>query len=314
MSKHFVIIISLLILALIIWHANPSLLVKTLLKANLFYVMLALIFSTISISIRVMKWQVLLNRIDFFRLFPIQVLGLTISNLTPGKIAEPAKAILLKLRSGTPVSASLISIIWERIIDIIILIVLAMLAIQLFSFGTHLFYIGILSIAIFIVLIILLLCIIISRRFGLSIFNFIKKLPILKMISVDFINTFYKTKIKKTALISCLLLTTLAWIMDGFVFYFAFLSLNINVSLLLVITMVALTCLISIASSLPGGLGSFEVVMILFLGLLGIEASIATAGVFLARLLTIWYSIFLGGLSFTFLSRKINMKELRNII
>jgi len=306
-------VLSLLILAAIVWYSDPVKLITMMATINPIYIIAGLILSTISLFIRVMRWKVLLKDVTFSEIWPIQLFGMAVSNLTPGKIAEPIKAIVLKVRKNIPVSTSLQSIMWERIIDVIILILFSMVAINIISLGTNFFYLGIISIIIFIILIALILAVMKYQAFGFKIIHFLRRFPVLKNISDDFIRNFYETKTLRKSLILCFALTLIAWILDGLSFYLIFIALGMNITFLATISLVSFALLISIVSFLPGGLGSFEVIMVVFLGMFGVTASTATAGVLLARFVTIWYSLLLGGFAFIYLSKVINMKDLKKI-
>ena len=315
MAKKIIsLVLSLLILAAIVWYSDPVKLITVMATINPIYIIAGLILSTIStLFVRVMRWKVLLKDVTFSEIWPIQLFGMAVSNLTPGKIAEPIKAIVLKVRKNIPVSTSLQSIMWERIIDVIILILFSMVAINIISLGTNFFYLGIISIIIFIILIALILAVMKYQAFGFKIIHFLRRFPVLKNISDDFIRNFYETKTLRKSLILCFALTLIAWILDGLSFYLIFIALGMNITFLATISLVSFALLISIVSFLPGGLGSFEVIMVVFLGMFGVTASTATAGVLLARFVTIWYSLLLGGFAFIYLSKVINMKDLKKI-
>lgn len=305
--------ISIVILLVIIWYANPVILINIIMKSDVKYLILAFVITTLSMCIRVLKWNVLLNNVRFVDLFPVQMLGITISNLTPGKIAEPIKAIILKVRTGVSVSSSFPSIIWERIMDVVILILFALVAIQIFGFQSNLMFLSFMSIGLFVILIIILLFVLTNKKFGYKLFGFLRKFPLIKKVSQNFMKNFYKSKIKKRRLLMCLFFTFVSWFLDGIAFYLTLLALNITINPIILSGIIALSVLIGIVSTLPGGLGSTETVMILLLSLVGVYSTIAIAGVMLLRLISFWYSMFVGGLSFIYLSKKIDFNQLKKL-
>ena len=311
MKKRYLLIgISLIILLLLIWYANPVALGSVVLGSNPYYLLAAFIVATLATCLRVLKWKVLLNNVSFSELFPVQMFGMAISNFTPGKIAEPLKAIILKARKGIAVALSLPSIIWERIIDVIILIAFSLIALQLLGFQSKLMILSFISIGLFGVLIILLLFVLYNRKFGYRLFGLLHKLPLVKKLSDDFMKNFYESEIKKRALGSCFIITAAAWFLDGVVFYLTMMALGITISPILLAGIIALSVLIGVASTLPGGLGSTEAVMILLLGIVGVQSTTAVAGVMLSRLVSFWYGTLIGAASFIYLSRKIDMKKI----
>ncbi|MBI4174030.1 MAG: flippase-like domain-containing protein [Candidatus Aenigmarchaeota archaeon] len=302
--------VSLVILAAVIVYSNPIALAGLLAKSNLNYILAGFAISLVAILLGVLKWKVLLKGISFRELVPVQILGFTISNFTPGKAAEPAKALLLKAVKDISVSSSLASIIWERIMDVIVLILFSVAAISTLSLGSN-FILAAFGVAVFIVIIAVSIGVLFSERFGRKIFSFVKKLPVLKRLPDNFMDLFYKTRISRPRLVQSFIISLVTWFILGFVLYFSLLAFGVQVSPLILSGIVALSVVIGIASSLPGGLGTTEVVMIFLLGLVGVDATMAAAAALTFRLMTIWFVNVMGGFSFIYLSRKF---EIRNII
>lgn len=301
-------LISFVLLIGIVLYSNPSKLLLNLSQANLYFILLALLVTLIGTCFRVYRWEVLVD-IDFKKLFPIQLFGMVFSHFTPGKVGEPLKAIVLKAYTNKNVSESLSSVIWERIFDLVILVVLSLLSIQILSFSSQYYLIGILSVLLFLAIVIILFLVLYKESLGRRIFILIKKIPFIPKLSDSFINNFYSYKIQKRKLSLSFLLTTVPWILEGVTFYFVLLSLNVTISPLLLAGIVALATLIGVASSLPGGIGSAEIVMTLLLTLNGVEPSLSVSLVLIYRFVSFWFSVLLGGLSFMYLSRKIDIKQ-----
>ncbi len=301
--------VSLIILAFLIWYANPVALAGIIVKSNPYYIAAAFAVATLSLSLRVLKWKVLLDEVKFTELFPIQMSGIAISNFTPGKIAEPLKAIVLKARKGIDVALSLPSIIWERIVDVVVLIAFSLVALQLIGFQSKIMLLSLISIGLFGTLIILLLIVLYSKKTGYKLFAVLHKLPLVRKLSPDFMKNFYESRIKKKKLLLCLVITAVAWFLDGVVLYLALLSVGIPMSVVVLAGIIALSVLMGVASTLPGGIGSTEAVMIILLGIVGVLSTTATAGVMLSRFISFWYGIAVGALSFIYLSKKIDMKK-----
>src|SRR3989338_3224435 len=118
--------ISVLILIGIVLYANPVVLVSLIIKSNYSLIIIGFGVAFLTMLLGALKWKVLLDGISFLELFPVQMLCYTLSNFPPGKAAEPAKAVLLKISKGIPISSSLTSIIWERLLDVIVLLVFSM--------------------------------------------------------------------------------------------------------------------------------------------------------------------------------------------
>ncbi|MCD6435201.1 MAG: flippase-like domain-containing protein, partial [Clostridiales bacterium] len=126
-------LISLLILIELILYVNPSKLIIEIKKIHTEAIFIAFLLANIATLFRVLKWWVLIDNISIKELIPIQLAGMMISNLTPGKVGEPIKAFILKSLKGINVSESLQSIIWERTLDLIVLLIFTLIGIVLFS-------------------------------------------------------------------------------------------------------------------------------------------------------------------------------------
>jgi len=306
--KVIAVIVSIAILALLVVYADPAKFASIVAKSDIRLLLAALAVSTISILLRAVKWKVFFDDVKFADIVPVQILGLTISNFSPGKIGEPAKAVILKMKNGQAVSSTLPSIVWERILDVLVLLILAIISLYSFThIGRKFYIISIAATAVFVVLLAIGVLVLYSKRFCNSFFNFIRKLPVLNRISKSFIETFQKTRIKKRKLVYCFIFTALAWILEGFIMHYAFLSIGVSLDPFVLASIFALATMIGIATVLPGGLGSTDVVLTILLSYLGVETAVAITGILLARFLSIWYLNLLGGISFVNLSRKLNI-------
>ena len=308
--KLLMLALSLIILAGIVLYVNPVVLAEIWVKSNYAYLLLGLAISSVAILLGVLKWEIMLKDVTFTEILPIQLLGWTISNFTPGKAAEPAKAVLLKIRKGMDVSSSLTSIIWERLTDIITLLIFSLVAISNVSATSNFFVAGELSIVIFGLILATAFAVLYSKNFGLKVFGFVRKFPVIKRLPKNFMDLFYKVKIKKTRILQCFILAIVTWGMQGFILYFCLGAFGVYISPLVLSGIVALSIVIGIASSLPGGLGTTEVVMSFLLGINGVESSVAIATSITFRFMTIWFVNLLGGISFIYLSRKFEIKNI----
>ena len=303
--------LSMAILLVMVVYAKPLVLLNLLVKSNYIFILLGFSVAFLSIILGVLKWKVLLNSVGFAELFPVQLLGWTISNFSPGKAAEPVKAVLLKMVKGTDVSSSLASIIWERITDVISLVLFSLLAISTLSVASNFFLAGLISLAVFCCILLVSFSVLYNRGFGIKFFNFIRKLPVLKRLPKNFMELFYKVRIEKIRIIKCFLIALATWGMQGVILYFSLGAFGVQINPIILSGIVAFSVVIGIASSLPGGLGTTEVVMAFLLGLNSVESSVAIASAIVFRFMTIWFVNFLGGVSFLYLNKKF---EIKNII
>jgi uncharacterized protein (TIRG00374 family) len=300
---------SLAILIFLVIYANPSRFVQIMRGADIAMIVAGIAVATVSISLRTVKWWLLLPQVKARTLLPIQLLGMTISNFTPGKFAEPAKTVILKLRTGVDVSLSLPSIVWERVIDVLVIIILSAFALAMLPFEGNLLTLGLLGAAAFTALALVALAVLYSRKFGTWLFRFARKFPFLSRISDNFISTFYGTRFSKGRIAGSFAVTFLAWVLDGIAIWLGMKAIGISIGLAATPGILALSTAIGIASLLPGGIGGTEAVMAIILGAVGIEPSLAITGAILARFMTFWYNQLLGGLSLVYLSRSLDVSS-----
>ncbi|GEM_PF-949616 len=292
--RNIFIVLSFAILIAFIVLIDPLKIATVIVTTNLYILLLAFFVATIShVFLKVFKWKVLLDNVDYKDLLPIQMVGMTISNFTPGRIAEPVKNILLKIKKNVPVSESLQSVIFERIIDIVVLVVISFIGILAFSVG-NIKILAYASIGVFLSIVFVLVFMIYKKSFGIYLFNFFRRFPIANKLSKKFIENFYKKRFSRGPLTKCFLISLFVWLLEGVVFYLCILSFGITVSPLIAVGIVSLAILIGNISFLPGGIGSSEIVMILLLTLVGVPSVTAAASTILFRILTFWYMAFLG--------------------
>jgi glycosyltransferase 2 family protein len=297
--------VSIGIVVALILYANPQKFFLLVSQSNYTLLGFALIVSTINLFVRVLKWQVLLDKISFRTLIPIQLLGTAISNFSPGKIAEPVKCILLKLKTGLAVSNTLPSIILERLVDITVLLLLSLIGIIFFlPLSGSLALLSLLSFTLFVIVIAVVCLFFYNESFRRKLFNFFRKLPLINKLPENFIDNFSKNSVKSRRLLLSFCITILAWILEGVVIYLSLMALGVSLNPLVLATIFALATLIGVATTLPGGIGSTDAVMIIFLGSFGVEHTIAITGVLISRFLSLWYSNLVGGVSMIYLAKK----------
>jgi uncharacterized protein (TIRG00374 family) len=265
-------------------------------------------FASLAAVLRVVKWAVLVN-VSVQVLAPIQMVGIAISNMTPGRIAEPLKALLLRLRTGTAVSHSLPSIVWERVFDVTVLLLLSTLTFGVLANQPDLRLASLAGMGLFGVMLAFTVAILRWRPLGERLFRLIRRLPGLHNISPQFVTTFYSMRIGKWRLVAGLLVTFGTWLAEGMVLFTVVSSLGGSIGIVLSLGLMALATTISIASALPGGLGSFELIATLLLGVMGVELGLAAAAVLLYRLLSYWYTELLGAVCAVWLGNKISLRE-----
>lgn len=313
-----------LILAIIIfvawfWFSNPAKMIESILKANMFFVGSAIALTVVSISLKAFRWQTLLKgikiRIPFSLAFSSFISGTAISLLTPGRVGEPVRGLILKKKSGTNFSETLPLIIVERVLDLIVALAFAIAGIL--TIGSMLsqeiqFFLK-LSAVVSAAALAVVVAALFSERIGRSlikIFLMLPKTARLKPKIEHVAESFYisSRKIKFGTIFSIFLLTIFVWVLEGAILFFAVSSIGLEISLLIAIEIISLTQIIGLVSSLPGGLGSVETVLTLLMLPFLLALPAASAATIIYRFATLWIGM---GIGVFFLARLLGLDYLK---
>ena len=311
-KKRYLLAVSLLILGGIIYASDPVAILGTLRNIHPLYWLILPFPFIVTSSLRVYRWKLLLSstkKIGFFSLLPIQMAGLAISNLTPGRVGEPAKALFLKKKEDILVSKSLLSIVWERILDLVFLVLFSVPFILLFigKFNPSLSILGRNALGLVLVILFFVILLIRNERIGLKFVRIFERIPVLKdHLTQEFMLSFYgSNRISSRTIFTSSILTIAIWIFDALPFYIAFRAIGVNeLSIWFFTTILAFAIICGVLSFLPGGVGSTEGILILILGTFGLTTSLAASGVLIARFFTLWFAIGLGLLCVGYLGKK----------
>lgn len=260
--------------------------------------------------LRWIKWHYYLRLIGAGAMRPVDSAALWVSGfvlaLSPGKVAELLKAVVLRVMIGVPVARGAPVVVAERITDGLAMLVLAAL-----GFG------GMVSIsaahravlarylpAAFTVFALLLAGIIAIQIRPLFrwLLGTAARLPLLGRIShtLDDLYTSSYTLLRPSALTLAVGLGVVSWAGECAGFFLILVGMGLEPTWLLfwqAMFMLALASVIGAVSGLPGGLGAaeFSLAGMIQLLVLGHEdASFAGTATLLIRLFTLWFAVVLG--------------------
>jgi hypothetical protein len=256
---------------------------------------LAIFSGIILILLKGFRWKVFLTFINVKASFYLALssfnAAMFLGNLTPGRLLEPIRGYLLKLKIKCSFSETTSLVIAERIVDILIYIFFSLIAIQLVKsqLPENVARFSIISLLVAFFLSITGLFILNSQKLTLKFFKIISKFPIINKFKIKaetfakkFSTGFYKIKSLKNMTI-ILILTTVTWIFEGSILYFALLSIGIQLPILVCTGFACLSVLIGLLSFLPGGLGSTEIVLITLLSSLNVPLPQSTSAIIIYR-------------------------------
>jgi hypothetical protein len=302
--------VSLGILGILVYFSDIGRVVDVLLNVNPVYILVAFVLWSLTASVRTFRWGYLLKRagvsMAFVKCFRILVSGLFLSNLTPGKVGDPLRNVLLKKSEGVKVGRTLPSVVVERLSDVMAMVSISFLGF-IFLSEVSSFSLWFTSAA-FIYLFLFSVFLFVVKSEGRTIKVLNRLSFIFRLVSkskgsegmVDFsrnIHRTFKVYKDKGSLAAVFLLSLLIWALEAVCFYIAFLALGLDVPLLPLLVAYPLAVLISVVTFLPGGLGSMEAVLVIFFtSFYSLSLAEITAAVLLGRFLTFWIYVILGTL------------------
>ncbi len=318
-KKAIPLILAVAIFAAWFYFSNPAKMLESIAGANIVFVLSAIALTIVSISLKAFRWQTLLKgikiRILFSLAFSSFISATAISLLTPGRMGEPVRGLILKKKNGTPFSETLPLIIVERVLDLIVALSFAIAGIliigSMLSQEIQLFLK--LSAAASVAALALVLAALFSEKFGRKLVATFLKIPKtakLKTKIEHVAESFYVSsrKIKIGSLFSVFLLTVLVWVIEGAILFFAVNSIGFEISLLTAVEIISLVQIIGLVSSLPGGLGSVETVLTLLILPFLPALPAAGAATIIYRFASLWTGMAIGVF---FLARLLGLKYLK---
>jgi uncharacterized protein (TIRG00374 family) len=121
--------VGVLISAVFLWWSlhtlNPADLWQAIIHANYWWIVPGVAVYFVAVWARAWRWHYLLRPIKSIRtqvMFPITCIGYMGNNIYPARAGEVLRAVVLKRREGVPISASLATIIVERIFDGVVML------------------------------------------------------------------------------------------------------------------------------------------------------------------------------------------------
>ncbi len=294
---------SIALLAILLYFSDLPEVVNVLAQANLFFILSAVMITFTSVFIRISRWRLFLKNLSIdstwgecsYSYMP----ALFLSNFTPARIGEPVRSYFLKKIKKVSMSRTIPSVIVERALDILTLVLMSVFILFTFNLG-YMVYVDV-----FLIILIIVVGIALLRserisgkglRFLFRIFSFHPKLKDAKKRSGEITKRFHSGfRIRKSILSLVFMLSVLIWLLEGTVFYITFISIGIDLPFFLIISIFAFSILMGVITFLPGGIGSTEFVFAMILSSY-IPLSQATAGIMLGRFLTFWLIMFIASL------------------
>jgi uncharacterized protein (TIRG00374 family) len=260
--------------------------------------------------LRWVKWHYYLHVIGVRNIRVTDSAALWVSGfvlaISPGKVAELLKAVILRTMTGTPVARSAPIIIAERVTDGLAMLVLGAIGLggiliaSVEHNGVMLRYLP----SYFIILTILLagVTIIQIRPLFLWILQKAEHIPLVGRISHSLYHLYESSYelFRPKALLLSVFLGIVSWAGECIGFFFILQGLGLTPTWLLLwqaTFMLAAATIIGAVSGLPGGLGAAEFTIAAMMQTLVLghqDAGLAGTATLLIRLFTLWFAVMLG--------------------
>jgi uncharacterized protein (TIRG00374 family) len=260
---------------------------------SVIYLAPVLLLTSVNYLIRFVRWQFYLRVLKVE--VPLDVsAGVFFSGLamaiTPGKLGELVKCVMLRDRAGAPVALTAPVVIAERFTDLAAVLVLVSLGIGSFPSVRALFFVGLALIAlVFIVLVF-------SRdavdRLGALLSRSLLKGRITTWASDS--SAAFRTLLTGRSLVTGLALGILGWFAECLAFWLVIRGFGAGASLFQATFIYALATLAGALSMLPGGLGATEASMAGLLVAVGVSMAAASGATIVIRACTLWWAVIVG--------------------
>lgn len=267
-SKLIQILLSLAFIGVLLYLLSAldiRLVFRTIQGMNKIYFTLGVLSLLSSIAVKSYRFG-LVNKyytypLRYFEAFFIQIVGISIAIMTPARVGEGSKALLLYKRRGVPISTAFGIVVFERFFDMIFLLTGAFLFSTAFFDGRATTLIGI-GLGILVILFILFL-----RHFNM----------IRWLIPTRFREHFQEVKHTQHSILPLFIMTATAitWLLEAGLPWMLARSMGINLPYTLVFGVVCISIMAVVVSILPAGAGTMDLSFLVLMPLLGVTRETA---------------------------------------
>lgn len=270
-----------------------------------------LLLTCFNYGLRWVKWEIYLRVLSLPRPSRWDSVFVYLSafsmSVTPGKVGELIKAVLMRRLTGAPVARTTAIIAAERVTDGLAMLTLAAVGLLEFTYGRTLLAVSfVIAVAVILVLQRPALTAWVIARTG--------KLPLVGGL-VEHLGGFFSASnvlFRPRLVAGMVALGVISWFAECVAFFLVLWGLGFDASwrLLLIATFVlAVSSVFGAVSMLPGGLGVAEAsvagMLLILLEGDGIGRGVATAATLIIRFATLWFAVFLGFAALAIISRKL---------
>lgn len=300
----FLPVLGLILFVWIIWSNDPVRILDAFLGLDLAYFTVAVIAGLIILVLKAYKWKLIigLHDLDYPLGKSVKVwsIGLFAGFVTPGRVGDLIRALYLKRDAGN-FGKSISTVIIDRILDLVAVIIFSAIGILLFSqwFGTSFVSIGLFSgfIIFFIFVIYMITNKKMTSRLARPLFNFFvpdRHKGGLRSGFDDFHRSMGKMRKGKTSLILMLLLSMIIWLLSVLEIYILSISMGLGISYIFLVALLSITAIIELIPVSIMGLGTREAFFIFIFAMIGIGSQQAISFSLLYLIVGYWMIAMIG--------------------
>lgn len=257
------------------------------------YLVPVLLLASANYLIRFVRWQFYLGVLGIATPLGVSA-GVFFSGLamaiTPGKLGELVKCVMLRDRADVPVALTAPVVIAERFTDLAAVLVLVSLGIGSFPSVRPLFFIGLVLIAVVFI-------ILVFSRDAVDRLGTLLSRSLLKGRSTTWAaesTAAFRALLTGRALATGLALGMLGWFAECLAFWLVIRGFGEGATLFQATFIYALATLAGALSMLPGGLGATEASMAGLLVAVGVPLAGASGATIIIRACTLWWAVVVG--------------------
>jgi len=268
----------------------------SLYKFKWHFFFIALLLASLNYLLRFVKWSFYLRCLDIKLPASLSLViflsGFTVS-ITPAKLGEVIKSLLLKESRGVSIARSAPIVVAERLTDLIAILLLALIGSIAYRFGWIFMFFSLTAV-------LLLVLLITVRRLGEFAVRLLVRLPLLHRIKEKIWESYEATYLmaRWDRLAWPVALSVLAWMAECFAFYLIAGGMGgYQLELLPATFIYAFSTAAGALAMMPGGLGVTEGGMtglMLVLSGNGFTPAEASATTILTRGATLWFAVVVG--------------------
>ncbi len=295
--KGKLLIIGLLIIAIVLFSIDLSALVEALLKTDLALFGIGTLLGFLSVIVRSVKWHLMLRKqshsFAFARIARLYFIGIGLGTFTPGKLGDFSKALFINKKVHS-LSESFSSVLLDRIVDFLVLVMLGILSAAFFFYS---YGISLISLP----LLLLLAAGVIAGVYIMLHKELLKKIlkPFYSLLVPErfrerlrksfgsFLSSFYSLLKDRSLLAAAFAIAIASWFFTAASYHFFALSLGLGFPFLFILLSTVLIELVSLIPVSVSGIGTRDAALIVLFSVYSASAESAVAFSLLILLSTV---------------------------